>query len=153
LKGVAIENGPLYVGMARFLGLEPMDIPAEKDVARDMDGKIKCALENLESGYDFAYLHTKAPDVEGHKGKPLLKAKALEAIDRSLDSLLRMVREDRNFLLVVSGDHGTPSSGGMLHSGDSIPVLFAGMNVLGDDVSRFNERHGVAWDAFGGWTS
>jgi 2,3-bisphosphoglycerate-independent phosphoglycerate mutase len=140
LKGVAIENGPLYVGMARFLGLEPMEIPPEKDVARDMDRKIKCALESLESGYDFAYLHTKAPDVEGHKGEPLLKAKALEAIDRSLDSLLRMVRRDRGFLLVVTGDHGTPSSGGMLHSGDSIPVLFAGMNVLGDDVSRFNER-------------
>ena len=140
LKGVAIENGPLYVGIARFLGLEPMEIPSEKDVARDMDRKIKCALESLEAGYDFAYLHTKAPDVEGHKGKPLLKARALEAIDRSLDPLVRRVREDRGFLLVVTGDHGTPSSGGMLHSGDSIPILFAGMNVLEDDVSRFNER-------------
>ena len=140
LKGVAIENGVLYVGIARFLGLEPMEIPPEKDVARDMGRKIKCALESLERGYDFAYLHTKAPDVEGHKGEPFLKAKALEAIDRSLDPLVRMVRKDRNFLLVVTGDHGTPSSGEMLHSGDSIPVLFAGMNVLKDDVSRFNER-------------
>jgi len=145
LKGVAIENGPLYVGMARFLGLEPIDIPPEKDVARDMGRKITCALESLERGYDFAYIHTKAPDVEGHRREPLLKAEALEAIDRSLDPLVRMVRKDRGFLLVVTGDHGTPSSGRMLHSGDSIPVLFAGMNVLKDDISRFNER-----DAAGG---
>ncbi len=140
LKGVAIENGPLYVGLARFLGLEPIEVPPEKDVTRDMDQKVKCALEALERGYDFAYIHTKAPDVEGHKGEPLLKAKSLEAIDRSLGPLLRRVREDRNFLLVVTGDHGTPSSGNMLHSGDSIPILFAGMNVLQDDVVHFNER-------------
>jgi 2,3-bisphosphoglycerate-independent phosphoglycerate mutase len=140
LKGVAIESGPLYVGLARFLGLDPIEVPPEKDVTRDMDQKVTCALEALERGYDFAYIHTKAPDVEGHKGEPLLKAKALEAIDRSLGPLLRRAREDRNFLLVVSSDHGTPSSGAMLHSGDSIPILFAGMNVLRDDVVHFNER-------------
>jgi 2,3-bisphosphoglycerate-independent phosphoglycerate mutase len=140
LKGAAIENGPLYVGLARFLGLEPIEIPTEKGVARDMDRKVKCALEAFERGYDFAYIHTKAPDVEGHKGEPLRKAKALEAIDRSLDPLVRRVREDPSFLLIVTGDHGTPSSGRMLHSGDSIPILFAGMSVLRDDVSRFNER-------------
>ena len=140
LKGVAIENGPLYVGLARFLGLEPIEIPTEKGVARDMGRKVKCALEAFERGYDFAYIHTKAPDVEGHKGEPLRKAKALEAIDRSLDPLVRRVREDPSFLLIVTGDHGTPSSGRMLHSGDSIPILFAGMSVLKDDVSRFNER-------------
>ena len=140
LKGVAIENGPLYVGLARFLGLEPIETPPEKDVARDMNQKVKCALEAFERGYDFAYIHTKAPDVEGHKGEPLLKAKCLEAIDRSLYPLVKRVRKDRDFLLVVTGDHGTPSSGRMLHSGDSIPILFAGMNVLKDDVVHFSER-------------
>jgi len=140
LKGVAIENEPLYVGLARFLGLEPIEVRREKDVTRDMNQKVKCALEAFERGYDFAYIHTKAPDVEGHKREPLLKAKAIEAIDRSLDRLLMMVREDSSFLLVITGDHGTPSSGTMLHSGDSLPVLFAGMNVLQDDVVHFNER-------------
>ncbi len=103
-----------------------------------MNQKVKCALETFKRGYDFAYFHTKAPDVAGHKGKSLRKAKA---IDRSLSPLLRRVREDRNLLLIVTGDHGTPSSGDMLHSGDSIPILFAGMNVLQDDVVHFNERH------------
>jgi 2,3-bisphosphoglycerate-independent phosphoglycerate mutase len=143
LKGVAIENGALYVGLARFLGLEPIEVSPEKDVTRDLSQKVKCALETFERGYDFAYIHTKAPDVEGHKGEPLLKAKALEAIDRSLDPLVRRVREDSGFLLVITGDHGTPSSGSMIHSGDSIPILFAGMNVLKDDVARFNEREAI----------
>ena len=141
MKGVAIESGSLYVGLARFLGLEPMEISPEKDAGRDMGQKVRCALETFERGCDFAYIHTKAPDVEGHKGDPLQKAKAIEAIDRSLEPLVRRVREDPDFLLVVTGDHGTPSSGRMLHSGDSIPILFAGMNVLQDDVSRFNERN------------
>ena len=143
LKGVAIENGALYVGLARFLGLEPIEVSPEKDVTRDLSQKVKCALETFERGYDFAYIHTKAPDVEGHKGEPLLKAKALEAIDRSLDPLVRRVRENSGFLLVITGDHGTPSSGSMIHSGDSIPILFAGMNVLKDDVARFNEREAI----------
>jgi 2,3-bisphosphoglycerate-independent phosphoglycerate mutase len=78
--------------------------------------------------------------VEGHKGEPLLKAKAIEAIDRSLDPLVMRVREDPSFLLVVTGDHGTPSSGNMLHSGDSLPILFVGMNVLQDEAVHFNER-------------
>jgi len=140
LKGVAIENGPLYVGLARYLGLEPIEVSPEKDVTRDVSQKVKCALETFEKGYDFAYIHTKAPDVEGHKGEPLLKAKALEAIDRSLEPLVRRIREDSGFLLVITGDHGTPSSGNMLHSGDSNPILFAGMNVLKDEVSHFTER-------------
>lgn len=140
LKGVAIENGPLYVGLARFLGLEPIEVLPEQDVTRDMSQKINHAMEAFERGYDFAYIHTKAPDVEGHKGEPLLKAKALEAIDRSLDPLVMRVRGDPSFLLVITGDHGTPSSGNMLHSGDSIPILFVGMNVLQDDVVHFNER-------------
>lgn len=140
LKGVAIENGPLYVGLARYLGLEPIEVSPEKDVTRDLSQKVTCALETFERGYEFAYIHTKAPDVEGHKGEPLLKAKALEAIDRSLDPLVRMVRGDSDFLLVITGDHGTPSSGSMLHSGDSNPILFAGRNVLRDDVSHFTER-------------
>ncbi len=140
LKGVAIENGPLYVGLARFLGLEPIEVPPKRDVTRDMNQKVKCALEAFGRGYDFAYIHTKAPDVQGHKGEPLLKAKAIEAIDRSLDRLVMMVREDPSFLLVITGDHGTPSSGNMLHSGDSLPILFVGMNVLQDEVVHFNER-------------
>ncbi|NIS62523.1 MAG: 2,3-bisphosphoglycerate-independent phosphoglycerate mutase [Proteobacteria bacterium] len=140
LKGVVIENGPLYVGLARFLGLEPVEVPPEQDVTRDMSQKVKCALEAFDRGYDFAYLHTKAPDVEGHKGEPLLKAKAIEAIDRSLDPLVMRVREDPSFLLVITGDHGTPSSGNMLHSGDSLPILFVGMNVLQDEAVHFNER-------------
>ena len=43
--------------------------------------------------------------------------------------------------MVVTGDHATPSSGPLIHSGEAVPLLIAGgENVLSDHVKEFNER-------------
>ncbi len=48
--------------------------------------------------------------------------------------------ENKELLLIVTGDHSTPSSGNMIHSGESVPIMFIGKNVRPDDVTEFGER-------------
>ena len=44
----------------------------------------------------------------------------------------------------MTGDHATPSSGPLIHSGEAVPLLIAGgPNVLVDDVRKFHERAAI----------
>lgn len=47
LKGVAIENGSLYVGLARFLGLEPVELPAQEGCHPAYESKGQMRSGNL----------------------------------------------------------------------------------------------------------
>ena len=57
--------------------------------------------------------------------------------------------DDPEVLLVVTADHSTPSSGPLIHSGESVPLTFYGRGVRRDRVSLFNEVD-VAGGASGG---
>jgi 2,3-bisphosphoglycerate-independent phosphoglycerate mutase len=68
----------------------------------------------------------------------------IEAIDRALAPIVRRIEHDENLLVVVTGDHATPSSGPLIHSGDAVPLVMAGgPHVLRDEVSRFSERAAI----------
>jgi len=61
------------------------------------------------------------------------------------------VQEAADLLVVVTGDHATPSSGPLIHSGEAIPILLAGgPNVLSDLVTTFHERAVISIDQFAG---
>ncbi|KAG4937577.1 hypothetical protein JHK85_052496 [Glycine max] len=67
-------------------------------------------------GYDFGFLHIKAS---------ILKVKALEAVDKALGQLARLLWEAEStgkfqFFLCVTGDHSTPVEYGD-HSFESVP--------------------------------
>ena len=58
-----------------------------------------------------------------------------------LSPIVEQVKSQSDLLVVVTGDHATPSSGPLIHSGEAIPILIAGgPNVLADNVTTFNER-------------
>jgi 2,3-bisphosphoglycerate-independent phosphoglycerate mutase len=42
-------------------------------------------------------------------------------------------------LVCVTGDHATPASPDVIHSGDPVPLLVAGPGVRADEVSSFGE--------------
>jgi len=66
----------------------------------------------------------------------------LEAIDAGLARLLDLTG---GAVVAVTGDHATPSTGGVLHTGDPSPFVVAGGAVRADRVSHFGEafaRHG-----------
>lgn len=76
-------------------------------------------------GYDFGFLHIKAIDDAGHDKASLFKVKALEAVDRAIGQLARLLWQAESsgkfqYSLCVTGDHSTPVEYGD-HSFEPVP--------------------------------
>jgi 2,3-bisphosphoglycerate-independent phosphoglycerate mutase len=141
LRAASVENYPLYVGIARVCGMTSVTVPHHADVAADFQEKLAAADRLLQHGYEFIHLHSKGPDVAAHNKDPLGKIRAIEAIDSTLGDLVRRIEGGEDLLVVVTGDHATPSNGPLIHSGEAVPLLIVGgPNVLADHVKAFHER-------------
>ena len=141
LRAASIENYPLYVGIARVCGLTPVSTPRETDTTTDFRQKLRTADSLFAQGYEFVHVHSKAPDVAAHRKDPRGKMRAIEALDAALGPIVERVTHQADLLVVVTGDHATPSSGPLIHSGEAVPILLAGgPNVLSDPVATFHER-------------
>jgi 2,3-bisphosphoglycerate-independent phosphoglycerate mutase len=116
-------------------------VPQHDGVAEDFDEKLRAAEDLFRQGYEFVHVHSKGPDVAAHQKDPVGKKVALEAIDRVLAPLVKRIESKTDLLVVVTGDHATPSSGPLIHSGEAVPLLIAGgPNVLVDSIKVFHER-------------
>ncbi|KAK3217885.1 hypothetical protein Dsin_011855 [Dipteronia sinensis] len=76
-------------------------------------------------GYDFGFLHIKAVDDAGHDKASVFKVKALEAVDRAIGQLARLLWQAEltgnfQYFLSVTGDHSTPVEYGD-HSFEPVP--------------------------------
>ncbi|KAI5559156.1 hypothetical protein BDE02_17G090700 [Populus trichocarpa] len=76
-------------------------------------------------GYDFGFLHIKAIDDAGHDKASILKVKALEAVDRAIGQLAKLLLQAEStgkfqYFLCVTGDHSTPVEYGD-HSFEPVP--------------------------------
>ena len=142
LPGAAVTSSGLYRGFARLLGWAHRDLPSGSELTREMAARIAAGVELLAEGAAFVHVHTKAPDEAGHSKQPYAKRDVLEAIDAGLAPLLDLAGR---IVVAVTGDHATPSTGGVLHTGDPSPFVVAGGAVRADRVSEFGEafaRHG-----------
>ncbi len=144
LRAASVEHYPLYIGIARVCGMTSVAPPQQTGIAADLQDKLRATEELFRQGYEFVHVHSKAPDVAAHRKDPHGKRVALEAIDSVLSPLVKRIEGDAELLVVVTGDHATPSSGLLIHSGEAVPLLIAGgPNVLVDDVREFHERAAV----------
>ena len=123
MKALGIADRNLYLGAARYFGMDVVKLPDEK--------KIPYLLEKWDE-YDFFFVHFKLTDVYGHDGKWKEKKKYIETVDAYLHPLL-----EKEAVIAVTGDHSTPT---VLknHSGDAVPLLIYGGNV--DDTRYFGEH-------------
>lgn len=76
-------------------------------------------------GYDFGFLHIKAIDDAGHDKASVLKVKGLEAVDRAIRQLAKLLWQAEStgkfeYFLCVTGDHSTPVEYGD-HSFEPVP--------------------------------
>ncbi|HEY8484157.1 MAG TPA: 2,3-bisphosphoglycerate-independent phosphoglycerate mutase [Longimicrobiales bacterium] len=113
LRSLAIARYPMYRGLARLVGMDTLPIPATDEASVD-------ALAEHFGEYDFYFVHFKATDSTGEDGNFEAKVKAIEAVDR----LVERVVELKPDVLVVTGDHSTPSAL-RSHSWHPVPVLIA----------------------------
>jgi 2,3-bisphosphoglycerate-independent phosphoglycerate mutase len=134
VSGAFAADSAFLRGLGRALELEPLDAPETDDPVADLRGRVELARERLEAGDTFVFCHQKTTDAAGHTKDPQVKRATIERLDAALGDL----PADRA-IVCVTGDHATPASPDVIHSGDPVPLLVAGPGVRADQVERFGE--------------
>jgi 2,3-bisphosphoglycerate-independent phosphoglycerate mutase len=128
LRAAAVAIYPMYRGIARLLGMDVLGRPA--DLAEQL-----AILRDAWDDYDYFFLHHKYPDSAGEDGDRVRKIAAIE----NLDAVVPQLRELGPDVIVVSGDHSTPSQMAA-HSWHPVPALLWSEVCGRDDVEMFGER-------------
>ena len=136
LKAVCIAGGALYKGVAKFVGMDVLNVPgATGTAATDLNAKANAALENAAK-YDLVFVHIKGTDSGGHDGNFESKQKMIERTDAEFFSKV-IGKFDT---LVVTGDHSTPVSA-KRHTADPAPILFWNNTCRPDGRKKFTEQN------------
>ena len=106
----------------------------------DLVNRLKLAEKALDDGYEFIHVHTKGPDEAAHKKDPALKRDVISSLDEGLGYLFESSLISDDNLIIITGDHGTPSGTRLLHSGEPVPLLMLGRYTYADDVKVFSEK-------------
>jgi 2,3-bisphosphoglycerate-independent phosphoglycerate mutase len=128
LNPLAIAVYPMYRGLARLVGMHVAK------TGTTLEDEFETLIENYQK-YDFFFLHVKWTDTAGEDGDFTRKVKVLEQVDKALPMLLELKPD----VLVVTGDHSTPSVYGG-HSWHPVPVVINARYCRADSVKEFSEN-------------
>ena len=134
VHGTFIGESAFLRGLATSIGLETIEVAETDDPVGDLRARVALAEERLAAGETFVFVHQKTTDAAGHTKNPEIKRDAIAALDGALGSL----PTDRA-IVCITGDHATPCTPDVIHSGDPVPFLVAGPGVRADRVTRFGE--------------
>jgi 2,3-bisphosphoglycerate-independent phosphoglycerate mutase len=134
VSGAFAADSAFLRGLGIALGLEPVDAPETDDPVGDLRRRVALANERLDAGDTFVFCHQKTTDAAGHTKDPEIKRDTIAALDAAVGNL----PVDRA-IVCITGDHATPASPDVIHSGDPVPLLVAGPGVRADGVTSFGE--------------
>lgn len=127
LKAAAIAVYPMYKGLARLVGMDV--IGKAHTLAEQID-----VLEQAWKDYDFFFIHFKYTDSTGEDGNFAEKVQRIE----ELDSILPRITGLKPDVLIVTGDHSTPSYL-KSHSWHPVPTMLVSDCCRPDPHVAFNE--------------
>src|SRR5262245_8503727 len=128
---------PVERGIARILGMEPVDAP-RLAAERDYVAWAHLATEAL-GGFDALYVHIKGPDVPAHDGRAEDKRDVIELIDRAFFAEVLPRIDTARTLVAVTADHAT-SCLRKAHTAEPVPIVVAGGTIQADGTESFGER-------------
>jgi 2,3-bisphosphoglycerate-independent phosphoglycerate mutase len=134
LRGTFTASSAFLRGLAGAVGLDTRDEGETDDAAADLRGRVAIARERLDAGDTFVLCHVKSADAAGHTKDPRRKQEMIETLDGAVADL----PSDRA-IVCVTGDHATPASPDVIHSGDPVPFVVAGPGIRADRVREFGE--------------
>jgi 2,3-bisphosphoglycerate-independent phosphoglycerate mutase len=137
LKSACIVEVGLIKGIARYIGMDVIDVEKSTGGLDTDVFSLGDALISAVKNYDFILFNIKGCDVAGHDGNFKAKVEFIEKIDSMIGYILKHLPDD--LYLCFTADHSTPVSV-KDHSGDPVPIVFAGPGVRRDDVKKFDER-------------
>jgi 2,3-bisphosphoglycerate-independent phosphoglycerate mutase len=127
LRAAAIAVYPMYKGLARLVGMNVLD---SGSTLRD---QIE-TLQRVWNEFDFFFLHYKYTDSTGEDGNFAAKVEMIERLDGEIPRI-RALKPD---VLIVTGDHSTPSKM-KSHSWHPVPVVLVSDTARTDGVTEFGE--------------
>ncbi|QDV52890.1 2,3-bisphosphoglycerate-independent phosphoglycerate mutase [Gimesia fumaroli] len=126
-RAAAIAVYPMYRGLARLVS---MDV---QDAGQTLESQMDC-LEKIWDDYDFFFVHYKYTDSTGEDGNFAAKVAKTEEVDTCIPRI-NALKPD---VLVVTGDHSTPSKM-KAHSWHPVPLLLSAENARFDACQSFGE--------------
>ena len=135
LQGTFIGESAFLRGLATAVGLETIAAPETKDAPADLVARLELVEQRLAAGDTFVFVHQKATDAAGHTKDPTVKRDVIASLDAAIAERLPVDRA----IVCVTGDHATPASPDVIHSGDPVPFVLAGPGVRADHVRHFGE--------------
>ncbi|NHI82910.1 MAG: 2,3-bisphosphoglycerate-independent phosphoglycerate mutase [Candidatus Thorarchaeota archaeon] len=144
IKSAALAGGSLYIGTAKYVGMEHVKVKGQTGtIDTNFEGIAERAIECVQGDYDYVFIHVKATDNASHDGNAQEKVLAIERTDMMVQKIIDAVGD--KLVIAVSGDHTTPIEIGE-HTCDPVPVLLWSSFIRPDDVRAFSEfdcAHGV----------
>ena len=128
LRSGGIAVYPMYRGVARLVGMEPVLFAGETPADQFR------ALAAVWDDFDFTFVHIKKTDSYGEDGNLAGKIAVIEEVDAALPAL-RQLDPD---VLIVTGDHSTPVAL-RSHSWHPVPTILWAKTVRPDSSTRFGE--------------
>lgn len=141
LTGSVISAVDLVHGIGILAGLKTVHVPgATGNFNTNFKGKAQAALDELEGGSDFVYIHVEAPDECGHQGLMSEKVQSIEKIDSEILSTLLKGLEKWDYSLLLLPDHPTPLSI-KTHSRDPVPfVIYRKSELYSNPHLTYSEK-------------
>jgi 2,3-bisphosphoglycerate-independent phosphoglycerate mutase len=131
LKAAAIAVYPMYKGLARLVGMEL--VGKAQTLSEQID-----LLEQNWGKFDFFFIHFKYTDSTGEDGNFEAKVKKIE----EFDAVLPRVTALKPKVLIITGDHSTPSYL-KSHSWHPVPTLLVSDCCRPDGHSTFGENSSI----------
>jgi 2,3-bisphosphoglycerate-independent phosphoglycerate mutase len=132
LNAAAVAVYPMYRGLAKLVGMNVLP------TGTTIDEEIATAQEHWQD-FDFFFIHYKTTDSRGEDGNYDAKVAALEEIDKALAGIRALAPD----VLMVAGDHSTPSAIAG-HSWHPVPFVLWSQFCRPDRVEAFDEISCIA---------
>jgi 2,3-bisphosphoglycerate-independent phosphoglycerate mutase len=132
LKAAAIAVYPMYKGLARLVGMEI--VGQAQTLSEQID-----VLAREWKNFDFFFIHFKYTDSTGEDGNFDAKVKRIE----ELDAIVPRITALDPAVLIVTGDHSTPS---LLrsHSWHPVPTVLVSKVCRTDRCTAFGENEALS---------
>src|SRR5262249_17391082 len=129
LKAACVAVYPMYKGLARLVGMDVVD------AGTTLSDQVE-TLRRVWDKYDFFFMHYKYTDSTGEDGNFNAKVEMIE----KLDTVLPQIRGLDPDVLIITGDHSTPSKL-KSHSWHPVPVVLCAKTCRPDSVVEFGETY------------
>ena len=142
IKGAVISAVDLVKGIGRLGKMNVISVPdVTGTINTNFSGKAQAAVDALNSGYDYVYVHLEAPDECGHQGQAKEKARSIELIDEKIVApILEALRKSgEDFKIMVLPDHPTPVST-RTHARDPVPCMIYDSRKKAEGAECFTEK-------------